>query len=301
MRDYYEILSVPKGSSSDEVKKAYRNLARKHHPDVDKSPGAEQRFKEINEAYQVLSDPKKKETYDRFGQSAFERGASGGTGPFGAAGGWGPFTYSYSTSPGSSPFDSSGSDFSDPFDIFESVFGFRDFRKPQKGKDLSYVLDVDFTEALKGGERIVEVNGQSLHLRIPQGARSGTRIKFEGLGEKIVAKDGRALPSGDVYITLRVGLDPRFQRDGDDIYSEKLLAFSILVLGGEVEIETVNGPVRFKIPQGTTPGSEFRLKGKGVRSKYGQGDHYVRISLTVPKNLNKDQKEGLERLKMLGL
>ncbi len=293
MRDYYEILGVPKGSSGEEVKKAYRNLARKHHPDVDKSSGAESRFKEINEAYQVLSDPKKKETYDRFGQSAFERG--------GAAGSWGPFTYSYSTSSGSSPFDSSGSEFSDPFDIFESVFGFRDFRKPQKGKDLSYVLDVDFTEAVKGGERVVEVSGQVLHIRIPQGARSGTRIKFEGLGEKAVTRDGRSLPSGDIYITLRVGLDPRFQRDGDDIYSEKLLTFSILALGGEVEIETINGLVRLKIPQSTPPGCEFRIKGKGVKSRYGQGDHYVRISLIVPKNLSKEQKEGLDRLKMLGL
>jgi len=301
MRDYYEILGIPKGSSSEEVKKAYRNLARRHHPDVDKSSGAEQRFKEINEAYQVLSDPQKKETYDHFGKSAFERGGAAAAGPFGAAGSWGPFTYSYSTSPGSSSFGSAGSEFSDPFDIFESVFGFRDFRKPQKGKDLNYVLDVDFTEAVKGGERVVEVNGQVLHIRIPQGARSGTRIKFEGLGEKASGKDGRALPSGDLYITLRVGSHPYFQRDGDDIYSEKFLAFSNLVLGGDVEIETVNGLVRLKIPQGTPPGSEFRIKGKGMKSRYGQGDHYVRISLTVPKNLSKEQKEGLDRLKMLGL
>lgn len=301
MRDYYEILGIPKGSPSEEVKKAYRNLARKHHPDVDKSPGAEQRFKEINEAYQVLSDPQKKGNFDRFGKSAFDRGASGGSGPFGASGSWGPFTYSYSTSPGSSPFDSADSEFSDPFDIFESVFGFRDFRKPQKGKDLNYVLDVDFMETVKGGERVVEVSGQVLHIRIPQGARTGTRIKFEGLGEKISGKDGRALPSGDLYITLRVGSHPLFQREGDDIYSEKFLPFSTLVLGGEVEIETVNGPVRLKIPQGTPPGSEFRIKGKGMKSRYSQGDHYVRISLTVPKNLSKEQKEWLDRLKTLGL
>lgn len=301
MRDYYEILGVAKGSPIEDVKKAYRNLARQHHPDVDKSAGAEQRFKEINEAYQILSDPKKKEAYDRFGQSAFERGGAAGSGPFGTSGGWGPFTYAYTTSSGGSPFDSSGAEFSDPFDIFESVFGFRDFRKPQKGKDLNYVLDIGFTEAVKGGERVVEVSGQVLHIRIPQGARSGTRIKFEGLGEKAPAKDGRSLPAGDLYITLRIGPHPHFQRDGDDIYAEKLLTFSTLALGGDVEVETVNGPIRLKVPQGTAPGSEFRLKGKGIKSRYGQGDHYVRLLLSLPKNLNKEQKEVLDELRTLGL
>lgn len=297
MRDYYEVLGLPKGSSSEEIKKAYRNLARKHHPDVDKSSGSEQRFKEINEAYQVLSDIKKKEAYDRFGHAAFSQGASGN--PFSGSGGWGPFTYSYSSG-GGDLFDGSAG-FSDPFDIFESVFGFRDFRQSQKGKDLNFVLEVDFMEAVTGGERVVEVNGQTLHLSLPQGARTGTRIKFEGLGEKYSGKDGRSLPSGDLYITLRVGPHPHFYRDGDDIYCEELLTFSQLSLGDNLEVETVNGPVKLRIPPSTAPGSEFRLKSKGVKTRHGQGDHFVRISLKMPKNLNREQKDVLERLKSSGL
>jgi len=296
MRSYYEILGISKGSSVDEVKKAYRNLARKHHPDVDKSQGAEQRFKEINEAYQVLSDPQKKEAYDRFGKEAFQKG---GAGPSGAAGSWGPFTYSYTT--GGNPFDASGIDFSDPFDIFESVFGFRDFRNSQKGKDVSYIMDIDFSEAVSGGERIVEVNGRSLHLKIPLGARSGTKIKFEGMGEHYSARDGRSLPGGDLYITLRVGPHPRFFREGDDIYSEQILSFSQLALGESADVETVVGIVKLKVPPGTSPGSEFRLRGKGVKTKHGQGDHYVRIAIKVPKNLTREQKDLLEELSRLGL
>lgn len=296
MRDYYEILGISKGSPLDEVKKAYRNLARKHHPDVDKSPGAEQRFKEINEAYQVLCDPQKKEAYDRFGKEAFQKG---GTGPSGAAGSWGPFSYSYTT--GRSPFDAAGVDFSDPFDIFESVFGFRDFRNSQKGKDVSYLLDVDFLEAISGGERVVEVNRRPLHLKIPPGARSGTKIKFEGMGEPYTGRDGRSFPSGDLYITLRVGPHPHFYREGDDIYSEQVLSFSQLALGESADVETVYGSVKLKVPPGTGPGSEFRLRGKGVKTKRGQGDHYVRIAIKVPKNLTREQKNLLEELRRSGL
>ena len=298
MRDYYEVLGIPKGSPLEEIKKAYRNLARQHHPDVDKSPGSEQRFKEINEAYQILSDPKKKEAYDRFGHAAFSRSAPEG-GPSGASGSWGPFTYTYSTS--GRPFDFSEAGFSDPFDIFESVFGFRDFRQAKKGKDLNFVLDIDFMEAVSGGERVVEVNNQTLHIKIPQGARTGTRVKFEGLGEEGPRKDGRALPAGDLYITLRVGSHPRFYREGDDIYSEERLTFSQLSLGDSVEVETVYGPVKLRIPPATAPGSEFRLKGKGIKTRHGQADHYVRVSLSLPKNLNREQRDLLERLKSLGL
>ncbi len=296
MRDYYEILGISKGSPIDEVKKAYRDLARKHHPDVDKSQGAEQRFKEINEAYQVLSDPQKKGAYDRFGKEAFQKG---GAGPSGAAGSWGPFTYSYTT--GRNPFDASGIDFSDPFDIFESVFGFRDFGNSRKGKDVSYILDIDFSEAVSGGERVIEVGGRSLHLKIPQGARSGTKIRFEGMGDRYTGRDGRSLPGGDLYITLRVRPHPHFYREGDDIYSEQVLSFSQLALGESADVKTVYGSVKLKVPPGTSPGSEFRLRGKGVKTKHGQGDHYVRVIIKVPKNLTREQRSFLEELHRLGL
>lgn len=304
MRDYYEVLGLPKNSSLEEIKKAYRNLARKHHPDVDKSTGAEERFKEINEAYQILSDPKKKEAYDRYGHAAFAQGAGAGSSgagfnPFGGASGqWGPFTYSYSTD---TPFGSSESGFSDPFDIFESVFGFRGFNSQRRGRDLNYVMDIDFSEAVNGSTKIVEVSGNSLTVNIPQGSRTGTKIKFEGLGERYSGKDSKSTPSGDLYITLRVGPHPKFYREGDDIYSEELVKFSQLVLGSTIDVETVYEIVKLKVPQGSQPGTEFRIKGKGVKSRRGQGDHYVRLGLTVPKNLTREQKELMDRMQNLGL
>ena len=156
-------------------------------------------------------------------------------------------------------------------------------------------------EAVRGGDRMVEVNGQSLHIQIPPGAHTGTRIKFEALGEKYSGRDSRNLPSGDLYITLRVGPHANFYREGDDIYCEKTLTFSQLVLGDNVEVETVNGPVKLRVPPATVPGSEFRIKGKGVKMSHGQGDHYVRVGLSLPRNLSREQKDLLDRLRSVGL
>lgn len=305
-RDYYEILGLKKGASADELKKAYRNLARQHHPDVDKSPGAEARFKEINEAYQVLSDPKKKQMYDQFGHAAFSRGAGssgagGGFNPFGggpstSSGQWGPFTYSYSNGGGAD-----GEDLSDPFDIFESVFGFRGFggRDPQRGRDVSYVMDIDFMEAVSGGERTVTVDGKTLRVKIPQGARTGTKIKFSGEGNPGRARDGKTLPKGDLYITLRVGAHPNFQRENDDVYSKVEIGYPQAVLGDKIDVETVYGPVKFSVPGGSRSGTVFRLKGKGIKSSRGTGDHYVQVVVKIPKKVSGREKELLENLKNL--
>lgn len=296
--NYYQVLGLSQGASIEEIRNAYRSLARKHHPDVDKSPGAEARFKEINEAYQVLSDPKKKELYDEVGHEAFKRRPTGAQDPFGGmrTGGWGPFTYSYSTgSPGSSDFGSV-----DPFDIFESVFGFRGFRKESRGRDLNFIMDVDFMEAIKGETRMVEINGRRLAVKIPPGARSGTKIKFSGLGET-PTQEAKTTPSGDLYITLRVSSHPTFYREADDIYSEKILTFSQLALGDTIEVATVQGEVKLKVPSGTQSGAEFRLRGKGVKTRFGSGDHYVRIGLRVPKSPTGREKSLLEELKRVGL
>lgn len=300
-RDYYEILGLKKGASADELKKAYRNLARQHHPDVDKSAGAEGRFKEINEAYQILSDPKKKEMYDQFGHAAFSRGAgpSGagqGFNPFGggSSGQWGPFSYSYSGGGG-------GEDMSDPFDIFESVFGFRGFggRDPQQGRDVNYVMEVNFMEAVVGAEKTVSVDGRSLHVKIPQGARTGTKIKFAGEGNAGRSRDGRQLPKGDLYITLRVGAHPQFQREDDDVYSKTEISYPQAVLGDKIDVETVYGPVKFSFPGGTQNATVFRLKGKGIKSNRGTGDHYVQVILNIPKKVSGREKDLLEQLKNL--
>lgn len=274
-RDYYEILGVNKSASSDELKKAYRTMARKHHPDVDKSAGANEKFKEINEAYQVLSDPQKKAAYDQFGHSAFQPGAGG----FGGGANQGPFTYQWSTSGGQGqPFDFGG--FQDPFDIFEMFFGGqspfgREARMPR------YQIQIDFTEAVNGVTKEIEIEGKRQKIKIPPGVDDGSEIRF-----------------GSFIIVTTVRQSPKFKRRGYDIITEHEITFSQAALGTEADIETVYGKVRIRIPAGTQPGTQIRLKGKGVKhpSGRGVGDHYVIIRLNVPTRLSKDQKRLLEEL-----
>ena len=280
--DYYQVLGVSKNANADELKKAYRNLARKHHPDVNKSQGAEEKFKEINEAYQVLSDPQKKSAYDQFGHSAFEPGgggAGGGTGPFGGQGGYN--TYTWSSGGGNQGFDFGG--FADPFDIFEAFFGNqspfgRQARLPR------YVINLDFMEAVHGVEKQVEIEGQKQKIKIPAGVDDGSEIKFSNF-----------------ILVCQVAKSPKFKRRGYDIISEHEISFSKAALGTVEEIETIDGLVKIKIPSGTQPGTQIRLRGKGVKhvSGHARGDHYVIIRIKVPNKLNRDQKHLLEELESL--
>ena len=278
--DYYQVLGVSKNANADELKKAYRNLARKHHPDVNKSQGAEEKFKEINEAYQVLSDPRKKSAYDQFGHSAFEPGGgAGGTGPFGGQGGY--KTYTWSSGGGNQGFDFGG--FADPFDIFEAFFGGqspfgRQARLPR------YVINLSFDEAVHGVLKEVEIDGKIQKIKIPQGVDDGSEIKFSNF-----------------ILVCQVASDSKFKRRGYDIISEHEISFSKAALGSVEEIETVDGPVKIKIPSGTQPGTQIRLRAKGVKhiSGRGQGDHYVIIRIKVPNKLNRDQKHLLEELESL--
>lgn len=272
--DYYETLGISKSASPDEIKRAYRREARKYHPDVNKAAGAEEKFKEINEAYQVLSDSQKKAAYDQFGHSAFEPGGGFGAGRPGQ-GGYQTYTWSSGDFGG---FDFGG--FADPFDIFEAVFGSaspfgRQARLPR------YRLRLDFMEAIHGTQKQIEIEGKRQTVKIPAGVDDGSEIRFS-----------------EYIIVCQVSPHPKFKRRGYDIISEKEVSFSQAALGTVTDIETVDGNVRIRIPAGTQPGTQVRLRGKGVTrvSGHGRGDHYVIIRLHVPSKLNRHQRDLLEEL-----
>lgn len=272
-RDYYEALGVNKSASADEIKRAYRQEARKYHPDVNKSPGSEEKFKEVNEAYQVLSDPQKKSAYDQFGHAAFAPGGGfGGAGP-GPGGGFRTYTWS------SGDFADFGG-FADPFDIFEMVFG---ERSPfgRQARLPRYLISLDFMEAVHGTTKEVDIAGRRQKIKIPAGVDDDSEIRFS-----------------EYVIVTQVSPHPKFKRRGYDIITEHEITFAQATLGTVAEIETVEGPVKIRIPAGTQPGTQIRLRGKGIRrvSGHGQGDHYVIIRIKVPSKLSRRQKELLQEL-----
>jgi DnaJ-class molecular chaperone len=282
-KDYYQILGITKSATADEIKKAYRKLALQYHPDRNKGKEAEGKFKEVTKAYEVLSDPQKKQTYDQFGHAAFEQGA--GQGPFGGGAGGpfggfgrqgGPFSYTYTTGGdgGAGP-DFGG--FNDPFEIFEQFFGGANPFGRQRRQ--TYSLKIDFSEAVHGAAKKVTIENKTQTIKIPAGVDEGSRIRF-----------------GDYDIVVSVTPDKRFQRQGFDIIGDKEISFAQAALGGEVQIETIDGNLKLRIPGGTQPGTAIRLRGKGVPHLSGsnRGDHYVRIKVVVPKHLTGKQKELLK-------
>lgn len=284
-KDYYEILGVTKDTSGDEIKKAYRKLALQYHPDRNKTKEAEAKFKEVTRAYEVLSDPQKKQAYDQFGHAAFEQGAGpfgGAQGPFGGTrtGQYGPFTYTYTTNGGG--FDFGG--FSDPFEIFEQFFGGASpFGGARAQRRAVYSITIDFMEAVHGATKKVSIDGKSQTIKIPPGVDDGSRIRF-----------------GDYDVIVQVQPHSRFKREGTDIITEEEISFADAALGIQIPVETIDGEVKLRIPSGTQPETIFRLRGRGVphiRSS-GKGDHYVRIKIVVPKHLTSRQKELLEEFEL---
>jgi len=278
-RDFYDILGVSKNAPQDEIKKAYRKQALEWHPDRNKSAEASEKFKEINEAYEVLGNPQKKQSYDQFGHAAFSQGG----GPGGFASGQGPFTYSY-TYGGESDQGSSfeGFDFSDPFEIFEQFFGggspFRQAaRKPRYG------LSLTFQEAVKGVEKEVSIEGRRKKIKIPAGVDEGSRIEFN-----------------DFYITLDIKPDKTFQREGNDILVNQEIPLTTAILGGIIEVPTIDGELKLRVRPGTQSGTMVRLAGRGVKKLhgYGHGDQYVRLLVKIPEKLTREQKEILQRFKI---
>ena len=286
-RDYYDVLGVSRSASETEIKQAYRKQALQWHPDRNKSPEAEQRFKEINEAYEILSDKDKKAAYDQFGHAAFEQGGMGAGGPFGGAGPFGggqtyrqgPFTYT--TSGGGAPegFDFDFGGFSDPFEIFEQFFGGAASFGGRRRQIPRYGLTVSFDEAVHGAEKTVEMEGKRRTIKIPAGVDDGSRIQFQ-----------------DFYVTLDVKPDKLFKREGDDIIVDIRLSLTVAILGGVAEVPTIDGNLKLKIRPGTQPGTLMRLQGRGVKHLRGsgRGDQYVRLQIQLPEKLTRRQKELLE-------
>lgn len=342
--DYYEILGVSRDADQDKIKKAYRKLAKKHHPDRNKDdPQASEKFKEISEAYEILSDPDKRARYDQYGHSGINED---------------DFNFDDFARGGFGGFD----------DIFDMFFGGdaarRQRRGPQRGSDLQYRLEISFEEAAKGTKKEITIprteecstcggsgakpgsdvrtcprcNGRgqirvnqrtpfgqitqartcdrcdgtgeivsepcpdcegtgkvrrhrNLTVNIPAGVDTGSKLRMSGEGE---AGD-RGAASGDLYIIIKVKPHEIFDRKGDDIYCEVPINFVQAILGDEIQVPTLDGKVKFKIPEGAQPGTTFRLKNKGIPhlNGYGNGDEYIKAKVVIPKSLSQEQKDLL--------
>lgn len=293
-RDYYEVLGLKKGASADEIKRAYRKLAVKYHPD--KNPGnkeAEERFKEINEAYAVLSDPQKKEQFDQFGSTNFHQRFS-----------------QEDIFRGFNVDDMFRDQGFGTDDIFSRIFG--DAMRRQRGgrgrpaargEDFSMELQVTFRDAYDGAEKRVafmrDGSREELSVKVPAGIENGARLRVAGRGGP-----GRmGGPSGDLYLTVLVSADPLFQREGNDIVLNHEVRFSEAVLGGQIEVPTMQGTKRIRIPAGIQSGTKVRLKGLGfpLMGEGGRGDMYVRVAVHVPEKLTARQRELVDQLAAEGL
>lgn len=290
--DYYDILGVTKSVSSEELKKAYRKQALEWHPDrhKDDKEAAERRFKEINEAYQVLSDTNKRAAYDQYGHQAFAPGggAAGGN-PFaggfqGGTGQYGPFTYTYSSNSSQNPFGNM--DFGDPFDIFEQFFGGGNPFGGRTNRVPRYSITIDFMEAVKGVTKEVVVDGKKKKIKIPAGIYEGASINFK-----------------DFILSVNIRPHELFERDGADVHVRVAIPYSLAVLGGEISVPTVDKDVKIRLRPGTQSGTMMRLRGKGAPRLHGGGfgDEYVRLNILVPEKLSREQKSVIEGMKEEGL
>lgn len=343
-KDYYELLGINKSADEKEIKKAYKRLAMKYHPDRNQGDKeAAEKFKEIQEAYEVLSDKQKRATYDQYGHAAFEQGGAGGFGGFGGAGG----------------------DFGDIFgDIFSDMFGGRGSRsRVVRGDDLRYDLEISLEEAVKGTTKDIKINtlaecehchgsgaeqgskvetcptchgsgrlrrqsgffvqetpcpschgsgkkiekpckkchgdgrvhkAKNLSVKVPAGVDTGNQLRLSGEG----AAGENGAPAGDLYVVIHVKPHHIFERDGNNLYCEVPISFTMAALGGEVEVPTLDGRVKLKIPAETQTGKLFRMRAKGVASVRGgyAGDLIVKIIVETPVHLNEEQKELLRKL-----
>jgi curved DNA-binding protein len=299
-KDYYKVLGVERDAAAKDIKRAYRKLAVKYHPD--KNPGdqkAEDQFKEINEAYEVLGDQTKRARYDQLGSSyqAWERmgGRQGG------------FDWSqWTNAPGGTYVDMG--DLGELFgsggfsDFFRTIFGgmaaqsARTSGGRSRGRDLEQHVTISLQEAYSGATRSMTRDGRKLEVRIPPGARSGTRVRLAGQGESGAAS------AGDLFLVVDVADTPALEREGDDLRLEVTTDLYTAILGGEVEVQTPGGPVLLRLPRGSQPGQTFRLRGRGMpklQSATQRGDLYARLKVTLPSSLSPEETELFERLAAL--
>lgn len=298
-KDYYKILGVGKNASADDIKKAYRKLARKHHPDVNPNDKtAESKFKELQEAYDILKDEKKRKEYDELGTNYFNfKNAGAGGGPS-----HGEYHYNYSAGgPSGFNFNTGGGAAGFNFeDVFSDLFN-RSGRKqgPIRGNDLSAAAEISVIESVKGTERILDLNGNKIKIKIPAGISNGGKIKLSGKGSQGL----NGGPNGDLYIEISILNDNIFERKGNDIYVNKKIKLTEAVLGAKVEVLTVDGKIMLTIPAGTQNGTKFRVPKKGSPdiSTKKQGDLIVTVQVEVPLNISETIKKTFVELSKEGI
>jgi len=302
--DYYQLLEIDRSAKKEDIKKAYRRLARKYHPDLNPdNKEAQSRFQQINEAHEVLSDPEKRKKYDEYGkdwkhadqfeQAKKQQAASGGYRQgFGGGGQSGSYSGNFN--------DDSFSDF------FEEMFGGRSRTGSSqrgahfKGQDFNAELQLRLSDIYESSKQTITVNAKNIRLTIPEGVENGQTIKIKGHGGPGV----QGGPKGDLFITFNIQNDTSFRREKENLYSNEEVKLSTATLGGEIEVKTFNGKVKLKVKPGTQNGSKVKLKGKGFPKykKEGQfGDLYITYQVKIPENLNDRQTELFEELKKTGL
>jgi curved DNA-binding protein len=293
-RDYYESLGVPRDASPEEIRRAYRALARAHHPDVNKEAGAEDRFKEISEAYEVLRDPDKRERYDRMGSNwRAGQDVSGDPG----YGGFGDFDFGGGGQ--DIRFDFGGEDFSD---FFSGLFGRRGRTQrsngaeafSRRGADQEAVLELSLEEAEGGGKRRISLaDGRTFEVNVPRGVADGQRIRLAGEGEAGL----RGGPPGDMFLRVRIRPHPRFRVEGRDLYTDLAVAPWEAALGATIEVRTLTGTGRVRVPAGSSSDRRLRLRGEGLSDAQGRkGDLYAVVKIRVPGHLTDEERRLFEEL-----
>jgi len=309
-KDYYKTLEVSRDASQDDIRKSYRRLARRYHPDVNPNDGdAEERFKEINEAYEVLYDPENRRKYDQLGAQWNQYQQMGGD-PTGfdwsqwfGGGGAGP----------SRTYASQNIDLNDLFgnsafsEFFQTIFGGggppgshmgRRMNLNVAGRNIEQPVDITLEEAYRGTTRILQLGNRRLEVKMPAGVRTGSRVRVAGAGES--GRNGG--PPGDLYLVVSVLPHARFDRDGDDLKTKLAINLYTLVLGGQVTVATIKGRGSLKIPAGTLAGQTFRLRGQGMpnlRNPSSHGDLFVSVEPELPRNLSAEEKRLFEELAAL--